>query len=167
MEITIDLTREDYADFNKYWFLKKGLKKRIYVVIIFAFGLPFFANSEQPFEMMFYLLSVLFYGMMFGILYLGGLYLMIYRTKKLPSDNGSILGKKKYTITDEGLIEESENNVNIQKWNGIKSIEMNNTSIFIFVDNIAAYMIPKRFFNSVNDQENFVKLIKEKINKPT
>jgi hypothetical protein len=167
MEITIDLTREDYADFNKYWFLKKGLKKRIYVVIIFAFGLPFFANSEQPFELITYLLSVLIYGIMFGLLYLGGLYSMMNRTKKLPSDTGSILGKKKFTITDEGLIEESENNVNIQKWNGIKSIEMNKRSIFIFVDSIAAYMIPKRFFNSVNDQEHFVKLIKEKINKPT
>ena len=49
MEINIDLTRDDYADFNKYYFLKKGLKKRIYIVIIVAFGLPLVINSGRPF----------------------------------------------------------------------------------------------------------------------
>jgi hypothetical protein len=167
MEIYIDLTRNDYADFNKYWFLKNGLKKRIYVVIIFALGLPFFVKSEQPFEIITYLISVIICGLIFSIIYLGGMILMMNRTKKLPSDNGSILGKKKFTITEEGLIEESESNKNLQKWNGIKSIEMNETSVFIFVDNVAAYIIPKRFFKNVHEQQVFIKIIDDKIKNAT
>lgn len=163
MEINIDLTRNDYADFNKYYFLKKRLRKSIYLVIVFVFGLPFFAKSEQPFEIITYLISVVIYGFIFGIIYFGGMFLMMNRTKKMPSDNGSILGKKKFTITDEGLIEESESNKNLQKWKGIKSIETNETSVFIFVDNIAAYIIPKRFFKSVDEQQIFIKIIDDKI----
>ena len=167
MEINIDLTRDDYADFNKYWFLKKGLKKRIYLVIIVAFGLPLVINSGRPFEIMTYLSTVVIAGLVFGLIYLGGLTLAMKRTKKLPSDNGSILGKKKFIITDEGLIEESESNKNLQKWKGIKSVESNDNSVFIFVDNIAAYIIPKRFFKDVTEQHSFIKTIDDRIKNAT
>jgi hypothetical protein len=60
------------------------------------------------------------------------------------------------------LIEESENSRHLQKWNGIKAIETNGNSVFIFVDNIAAYVIPRRFFKDETEQKNFIAAIKEK-----
>jgi hypothetical protein len=167
MEINIDLTRDDYADYNKYYFLKKGLRKRIYIVIIVAFGLPLVINSGRPFDLMTYLTTVIIAGLVFGLIYLGGMTFAMKRTKKLPSDNGSILGRKKFMINDEGLIEESENNKNIQKWKGIKSVETNDNSVFIFVDNIAAYIIPKRFFKDDTEQQNFIKTIEDKMKNAT
>lgn len=163
MEINIDLTREDYADFNKFWFIKKGLKKRVYTVIIAAFGLPLLVDNEIPFTVVTYLISVIVFGLIFGLIYLGGTAITIKRTSKLPSGNGSILGKKKYTITEDGFIEESENSKNIQKWEGIKSVETNRNSVFLFVDNIAAYIIPKRFFSDEEEMNNFIKIIDHKL----
>jgi len=167
MEINIELTRNDYADFNKYWFLKKGLKKRIYLVIIVAIGLPLIINSGRPFEIVTYLITVVFAGLIFGLIYLGGMTIAMKRTKKLPSDNGSILGKKRFLITDEGLIEESESYKNLQKWKGIKGVETNDNSVFIVVDNIAAYIIPKRFFKDTEELRNFINAIEEKTKNAT
>lgn len=167
MEISIDLTRDDYADFNKYCFLKKGLKKRVYIVIIVAFGLPLVINRGRPFDLMTYLTSVIIAGILFGLIYLGGMTFSMRWTKKLLSDNGSILGKKKFMITNEGLIEASESNKNLQKWKSIKSVETNNNSVFIFVDNIAAYIIPKRFFKDETEQQNFIKSIEGKMKNAT
>jgi hypothetical protein len=167
MEINIDLTRDDYADFNKYYFLKKGLKKRIYLVFVVAFILPFIINSGRPFDFLTYLTNVIIAGLVFGLIYIGGMTLALKRTRKLPSDNGSILGMKKFIITDEGLIEESESNKNLQKWKSIKSIETNDNSVFIFVDNVAAYVIPKRFFKDEAEQQNFIKTIEDKMKNAT
>ncbi len=161
------MTRNDFADFNKYWFLKRGLKKRIYLVIIVAFGLPFVVNLGRPFEIVTYLMTVVLTGLLFGLIYLGGMMIAVNRTKNLPSDNGSVLGKKKFMITDEGLIEESENNRNLQKWKGIKGVETNDNSVFIVVDNIAAYIIPKRFFRDSEEQRNFINAIEEKMKNAT
>jgi hypothetical protein len=167
MEINIDLTRDDYADYNKYYFLNKRLKKRLYLIIIVAFCISFLVNRGRPFDLLTYFMSLIFAGFVFAILYIGITILSIHLLKKLPADNGCILGKKKFTITDEGLIEESESNVNLQKWKGIKSIETNNNSVFIFVDNIAAYVIPKRFFKDETEQENFIKAIEYKMRNAT
>lgn len=163
MEINIDLTRDDYADYNKYYLFKKRLKRQIYLVIIVAFVIPLLIKTGRPFDLLNYLITVIFSGIIFGVLYFGAMSLTMIWIKKLPSDKGSILGNKKFTITDEGLLEETETNKNLQKWKGIKSIETNDNSVFIFVDNIAAYIIPKRFFKDETEQENFIKTMEEKI----
>uniref|UniRef100_UPI0032174246 YcxB family protein n=1 Tax=uncultured Draconibacterium sp. TaxID=1573823 RepID=UPI0032174246 len=163
MEINVDLTREDYIDFNKYFFLKKGLKKRIYIVIIIALMIPLIVDYGQPFEIFTYLKTAVLAGFIFGLIYFGGMMITIKRTGKLPSDNGSLLGKKKFIITDEGLVEDCESNRNLQKWKGIKSIETNDNSIFIFIDTLVAYVIPKRSFKDEAEIENFIKIIQEKI----
>jgi hypothetical protein len=164
MEINIDLTRADFADFNKYYFFKRGLKKRIYLFFIMAFVLPLLMHSDGPFDLMTYVISVIIVGPLFALIYLGGMTISIFLTKRLASENSPILGKRKFIITDEGLTEESENSRNLQKWKGIKSIETNKNSIFIFVDNLAAYVIPKRFFKDQAEQQLFIEIIKNKLN---
>jgi len=74
-----------------------------------------------------------------------------------------MLGQNKFIITDEGLVEDSSTNRNIQKWSGIISVEQNQEMIFIFVDRMAAYIISKRFFKDENEQETFLSLIGEKM----
>lgn len=164
MEIKIEITRDDYADFNKYYFLHKALKRRIYLPILMVLVLPFFILSRDQLNIGSYLFYVVIAGIAFAVTYAIGITLSINRTKKLPLDNGTILGSKKYTITDEGLKEETAHSNGIQKWTGIKSIETNKNSVFIFTDKISAFVVPKRFFKDTVEQEHFIRLIKEKIN---
>ena len=73
MEIIIDLTRDDYANFNKYWFYRKGLKMRIILIIIVAFGMPLLIDGGQEFKITEYLINALFVGFIFGFIYLVGM----------------------------------------------------------------------------------------------
>lgn len=164
MEINVDITRNDYADFNLYYFYKKAIWKRVKIVIVAAISIPLILNIGNPFHLGIYLISVLLTGLIFAAIYLGlGLY-AIKRTGKIPLEGGSVLGKRKFIISDEGLIEEGENNRNLQKWVGIKSVEENKNSVFIFVDKMAAYIIPKRFFLNEEQINEFKSLIGVKIN---
>ncbi|MCK4920280.1 MAG: hypothetical protein KAS71_04490 [Bacteroidales bacterium] len=45
------------------------------------------------------------------------------RTRNLPSGDGSILGNKTFIVSEDGLLEESESN--LQQWKGIKFAETN------------------------------------------
>ncbi len=167
MEINVDLTRDDFADFYNYYYLNRGLKKRIYIAIFIAFAIPLVVNNNMPFELFGYLRAVILTGLIFGAIYFGAMIILLKSTRILPSKNGSILGKKTFTITESGLLEESDSNTNLQKWQGIQSVESNDNSIFIFVDKIAAYVIPKRYFKDPNQQIEFVSIIKGKINNVT
>jgi hypothetical protein len=163
MEITVDLTRKDYADFNKYYFLKKRLKRSFYIVLVGAFIITVFLNIDSPFDLETYLLTFLMSATIYCLVFFGWMLFAMKLTGRLPSENGSILGKKKFKVTDEGLLEESESNTNLQKWKGIKSVETNENSVFIFVDKIAAYVIPKRFFKDEAQQNDFIRIIEQKM----
>ena len=162
MEINVNITRGDYADFNKYYYLKNWLKKIIGLSVIIVIVVPLIANIGQDFYFLSYIEFVAVYVPMFVIINLVVMQLTMLLIKRLPTENGSILGKKKFLITDDGLIEEAENNTNLQKWKGIKTVELSNKSVFIFVDNMVAYIIPKRFFKNKTEMLNFIAIIEEK-----
>jgi len=162
MEINVNITRGDYADFNKYYYQKKMLKKTIWLSVIIVLVVPLIAYIGQDFSFLSYIELVAVYGPVFVMINLIIMPLTMHLTKILPAENGSILGKKKFLITDEGLIEEAENNTNLQKWKGIKTVELSNKSVFIFVDNMVAYIIPKRFFKNKTEMLNFIAIIEEK-----
>lgn len=163
MEINITLTRKDYIEFNKYFYLKKAMKKRLKLVLMMALGLPFIMNLGSPFNLNNYLFDVLLVAIIFGVIYLLLGYLLMNRTGRLPSEDGSILGDKKFIIEEEGLIEESKTNRNIQKWIGIKAIEENENYLFIFVDNVAAYILPKRYFENKDVYDEFLNEINKRM----
>ncbi len=164
MEINVEITSKDFTSFNKYYYLKKGLKHRLIIYLITVIGLPIIVNYGEPFDLITFIITMLFTAIIFGLLFFGLGYLSLNLVGKLPSKNGAILGKRKFTISEAGLIEESDSNTNIQKWNSVKSIEQNNEFIFVFIDKIAAYIIPKRYFSNEEHVNLFVENMKLKIN---
>ncbi len=110
-----------------------------------------------------YLVNVLIHGTVFGAIYMGLGYLSISLTRNMPSENESVIGYKTYQILEDGFKEGTENSENIVKWAGIESIEQNSKYIFLFIDKIAAYIIPKWFFRTNEELLEFTKLIEDKI----
>ena len=162
MEINIELTRKDYADFNQYWFLKTKLRSRIYIIISFALVFALVLNVGEDFSLTQFLIDTIIFGLPFAAIYFILILIGLRATGKMPSEKGSVLGKKKFIIEEEGLVEETEFNRNVQKWNGIMEIDENKNAILIFVDNMAAYIIPKRFFKNEDEKVNFLAALKEK-----
>ena len=165
MEIEVEVTRKDFANFNRYWYFKKKLKSRAWPILIFAFGLPLILNKNVEFNLAGYLGTVLVIGVLFGTLFLGIMWLTLGFTGSVPDKGGSILGLKKFSISEDAFIEDSESNRNEQRWKSIKSIEENKNAVFVFVDNIAAYIIPKRGFKDEEEQNEFLRLMNLNIEK--
>jgi YcxB-like protein len=163
MIIRGELTSTDFVQFQKYYYYRKKLKVRLLIVLIFAFILPAAFDYDSFKNVYDYLISVLIHGTIFGVVFMGLGYLSLSLTKRMPSKNGSVIGQKIYQILDEGFKEETDNSVNLVKWTGIKSIEQNSKYIFIFIDKIAAYIIPKRFFKTNEELIRFTKLIENRI----
>jgi hypothetical protein len=159
VDIEVEITRKDFVNFNRYWYFKKKLKSRVWLILVFAFGLPLILNSNTDFNLAGYLGTVIVSGVLFGSIFLGLMWFILGFTGNTPDKGGSILGAKKFSITENALIEDSDSNRNEQRWKSIKSIEENGSAIFIFIDNIAAYIIPKRGFKDEVEQQAFVDLM--------
>lgn len=165
MELEVEMTREDYGGFNRYYFFNKGLKKRLNLMIGIILIVPLIIQSGKPFSIELYLKEagtfVLYLLPVLSISYL----VVLNKIRKLPDKDGSLLGYKKFIFNDECLIEETKYNRNEYRWKGVKSIESNQKYIFIFVDNMAAYVIPKRYFSSENETNSFIATLNNYMNK--
>lgn len=163
MKISVEITREDFANYNMYWYFKKKRSRLIIILVLMVFGVPLWVMKDRPFNTIEYLLTTLAYIIILGIFSFIYYKIIIKRWKELPSSDGSILGQKTYLITDEGFVEETETSRNLQLWSSIKSVERNNNSLFVFVDKIAAYTIPLRFFENEAEVLSFIEAIEKKL----
>lgn len=162
MVVEAEIKRKDYISFNAYFYYRKRIKQRIITILAVSVLLSVIVNYGRTFAFMDYLVAFILSAAIFTLFTLGLGYLFILATGSFPSKNGSVLGKRKYSITDEGLLEETSTTSSMQKWEGIKSVEENRDLIFLFTDKIAAYFIPKRSFSSAEEMEQFIKVVKEK-----
>ena len=162
MEKIVDLKRKDFSDYNIYVFFKKRRRRIFLTVFVFAVLIPFLVVEYSPFSFTKYVLTFVLAFIVLGIAYPIGMLLALQFTRFLASSKGSLLGKKTFKISEEGLIEISDSNTNIQRWTSIKSVESNHNAVYIFVDNMVAYIIPNRSFRNSEDQQAFIEAIKEK-----
>lgn len=165
MEINVNITRQDYIDFNVFYHFNKRIKEKLLMILGLSIGLPFIMNLifQEPFYLHDFLYEVLKLAIIFSILLIIFVYISIFVYSKLPSKTGVFLGPKKYTITEEGFIEDSEINHNILKWNGIKSIDQNKNFIYVFIEFNAAQIIPKRYFKDSQEINEFIQNIDNKL----
>jgi hypothetical protein len=82
--------------------------------------------------------------------------LSLNRTGKLPSKKGIILGSKRIIFAEHEITEVGVNSAATFKWSGIKSVEVGSQAIYIFVDLMAALIIPKRAFSDDKVMEEFL-----------
>jgi len=59
-----------------------------------------------------------------------------------------VLGRHTLQITDEGLIERTDVNEAIHKWAGVHKIVSGPKYLYIYVTELNAHMVPKRYFTS-------------------
>lgn len=159
-----EITREDFLNFNKHCLHKKRSKRRFLIPLVFIIIWILILNLGKPFNLPIILIEFIFSIIIwicirFIIEKLGFLAL-----KKMSNSNESILGPKTYVLEENGFREISENSEAFIKWNGIKNIEEVKDYYFIYVDNVAGYIIPKRDFLDKNEEDKFIEIMKEYMN---
>jgi hypothetical protein len=68
------------------------------------------------------------------------------------------LGSHKISLNDEGLVESTAVGESRTSWAGVDRIEQNRDYIFIYTAPLAAHLIPKRAFSSLQEAECFYEI---------
>lgn len=152
MKLEIEITRQDYFDFNVYNFIKTRLPKTILVCVTGLIFLQFMLNKDEiGIDWMRVLISSLFY-LILSFLYL---YYILNKTRKVPNKNGAILGKKEYVFTDEYISYKGKDSTGQYNWSAIKTLGESKKAFYLYVDVIAAFVIPKRYFIDKAQEQEF------------
>jgi hypothetical protein len=131
------------------------------LLILTSLLIPALFSTEEPFDWLLYFVSVPFVMIISLVFAIIVFQLQIFIAGTKLKENGSVLGKKSYFITDLEFKEETEFNVNVIKWTGIRSIEKTKDVIYIFIENNIAYIIPIRFIKDSNEFEEIYNHLKK------
>ena len=158
MKLIVNITREDYSDFNKFHFLKTRLNRTIIIGLLTVIILQYLLNRPE-----FNLIATVISTIACIVIYIFMIYRSLNRTKNIPDSDGTILGQKEMEFKDDRIIYSTKNSQGTCEWASIKSLKENSTAFYLYMDTNMAMLIPKRSFISNQEQENFRKLIRQKI----
>jgi hypothetical protein len=157
MKLNFEIYRQDYADFNKFHFIKVRLKQTILTGTTVILVLQLFLNKDK-----FNLAATIVSSLVSVIIYFLIYYVLLNNTKNTPSDNGSILGHRYMEFTDNEVICNTDSSRTVSAWTTIKSFKKGRKSFYLYVDTNMAYIIPKRIFSSNEERENLSILLRVK-----
>ncbi|WML55923.1 YcxB family protein [Neobacillus sp. PS2-9] len=165
MEITYNLTEEDFLHFNMFHL--KHSKSAIQSLNVQRFLTPVF------FILMAFLLSefgnIPFLELFIVFLITSILWIIFYpwyfyntvtrRMKKMFKEgkNVGLLGEHVLTLNEEGLVESSANGQIKVNWSGITDYKEDEQYFYLYNSSVSAYIIPKRDLNNSEEVENFLK----------
>lgn len=173
MELIFELTEEDYINYNldhskKSPSMKKSiLIQRIMGPVIFVIA-PFVIIQFSEIPLWYWL-------MIFG---LSSIAWFVYypkytmweikrRVKKMleEGNNENLFNQRKLLLTDEGITETSSIGASNISWDKIESLEETEDYLYIYISSVSAHIVPKRIFENLDEQEEFVGKIAKEINR--
>lgn len=161
MEVTTEITRTDYAAFNSYYLRKKRIKRILIVYILLGAAIPFRNADSRSLRAVDFVYSFAVLALVFLLMVLILRIIVGY----LPSKKGYVLGPKKYVFHDDEFDCLTENMTTSAKYSAIRSVESDKESVYLFVDSMAAYIIPKRSLKDISEVD-FIAFVKSKMGRP-
>jgi len=143
METITEISRKDFLEFNKYVLIKTRIKRHVLIALFFVLLWVVTLNLNSPFDWVVILIEIVVFSLAWA--------------------DGAILGNKKYIILEEGFREITDTSDTTIKWLGIKKIDETDGYFYVFVDKMAAFIIPKRSFADVKEQAQFFQQIESRI----
>jgi len=81
------------------------------------------------------------------------------RIMKLVDNSPGIIGEHIVEVNASGLYNSSSVNNSQYLWDGIQELRQNEEYIFIYVNNIQGFIIPKRSFSSNAEENEFMRAV--------
>jgi YcxB-like protein len=154
MEITYNISREDYWQFKKYYLLRRR-QMRVAAVVAFLVMALYVALVEWLLNGGLWLIVI-----SSPLLAAGVMAVVFSRVKRsmmlVPSERGEALGEHYLAIAPEGVVGRTKLSNSLTHWGGILDIVENKGYVFIFVDAHQAHIIPKRAFRGKEDAQAFL-----------
>ncbi len=76
--------------------------------------------------------------------------------RRLPRDDGATLGEHTLEVGEEGFHVEGRSGRSFVKWSAVVEVRETSNHVFLFVDRMLAYVVPKRAFPSGAECASFV-----------
>ena len=73
-----------------------------------------------------------------------------------PAADGIIIGPRDTSIDDDGVMEQATNHRVFTAWPGVHSVDETDDHVFVMVDRVAGYMVPKRAFRDSSEAAAFM-----------
>jgi hypothetical protein len=148
MKLTVEISRKDYADFNKFHFIKIRMKRSVFTAgLIFLFFMIYLKEDGIWIALAYSLFSVALYILL--------LYIALSRTGKVPKDDSSILGRREMEFGEKDISCITENSSSNHNWKLVKNFEQGKNAYYIYVDVNMVYIIPKRYFETEESRKSF------------
>ena len=100
-------------------------------------------------------------GALLMVVIIGGISRTQLRRMK-PSDDGYVIGSQKLTLCEEGIRQTSRHHQMLMNWSCVRAVNTTDKHVFVMVDRIGGFILPKRSFSSDEQREQFVDEIKKR-----
>ncbi|MBS1530718.1 MAG: YcxB family protein, partial [Bacteroidetes bacterium] len=162
MEFEYQQTKKDYTDFYKQYYAN-GLKRRaIVIAALLLLAASYFA--KDPFEWPWFLIGTISSALLiFSFYYFIPLLRSFNTLNKVLANEPVAFEERKLTVTDEGLLIESENLTKTWTWDDMTSVHDLSNFIYIILTDKRMLLFPKRHFQSDKDGTDFLWIVRGKI----
>lgn len=96
-------------------------------------------------------------GVFLSFYYLFAMFLRKNSNSTMFHPDGTFCREKTYTITPEGLSTHCSLENSFTKWEAVHKIAEHDGLFLLYVDNIIAFIIPKRSFKTIEEADHFIK----------
>lgn len=179
MKLTLSISEEDYSEFIRFTIERAKQKLRaegqsnllqgaIYGMVIgiaLAIVVLFFDIPVQTVRTLALSVAILTGLIIFGFFFAFFKRLGSLQKNTLPREDGLILGNESLEFTESGVSMDKDGFKSFVNWRKVISLEESTNCFYIFVDTVAAYIIPKRSFDTDLTKEDFCAYINERIQK--
>lgn len=159
MKLTIDITRDDYADFNKFHLFSKKLKRMVIIGLLTIISVQLLMDYENFSWVVTLISSVICIIIYFLIAKIG-----LNATRNIPSKDGAILGEKDIEFTEDNIYYKAPTSEGTINWTAVKKFKDSKKAFYLYMDTHMALVVPKRFFKDGTQEMEFRDLVNSKIN---
>ena len=166
MEINFRTTKADYQAFYTYYYFRRNLGWRIPVLVILGLWIGSFRSSDQPFYIGTYLVHSLIAIVVIALLYVVPYWAAVLRLIRQTRASG--VSEKSFTITlnpDGFSVLSPGDEAKFWRWESIKTADSGRGYVSILLFQRRLYLIPRHFFLSENEADNFTGFIRNGVEK--
>ncbi|GIN73916.1 hypothetical protein J14TS2_43910 [Bacillus sp. J14TS2] len=164
MEITYNLTEEEYLRFNLFHVknsnsVKRALNIQRFLIPVLFIVCSYFFSKTTDMSLFWLFIPFLLISILWVIFYPKYFYRFVIRnTKKLIREgkNEGLLGEHRMTLSEEGIVDTTPNKETKVTWSGIQSLKEDEQAIYLYNSSVSAYILPKKDLHNVEETKAFI-----------
>lgn len=171
MNIEYDVSEQDYINFNLFHIkTSKKMRKSIWAadltiaaILILASVFLFFVFKDRVVIPIYILVSLAL--IIFWVLFFPKWYeLLLKRTikKMIKRNESSFTPHQTLTLKEDFIISKNSANKSNVEYDTIQRLESANNCIYIYINEIKAYIVPFSAFSGLNEKSKFEQILEEK-----